>query len=295
MFKYFKLAVLLITVLALSACGERVEVPAGHVAKIMGTNGYQNGIRTTSKFRLPKCWGYCDKLVLMNVTDSPVTEKMTLLMPIDKLEMTFDIRLTLAVNPEKYEELFTKLPPQDNGDVAVISLTTAYNTYAQPIIRTVAREFLSKYSIEQVMSSREAINNELAVVLTKAINAKTPFQVRYAGLGEIEYPPIIKEAQENTAKRREAIQQEEAQLQISRVELERQLQEAKLQRAVDVEKAEAEAEVNRILADSVTTQYVRYRELNNQELLAKTAGNKTVFVPTDMLRTTAGQVKLGSE
>ena len=286
---------LVVSVLAfsLAACGSKVEVPAAHVAKIMTKDGYKADTIGTSKFRLDWCWAYCDKLVLLDASDQAVSEKMELFMPEDKLNMTFDLRLTMIINPNKYEELFARIPPVDQNGVDVISWDKAYVTYAQQIVRAEAREFLSGFTIAEIASSREAINAQLSERLTKSINSKTPFQVRYVGLADIQYPKIIVEAQENAAERREQIQQEEAQLQISKVQLERQLQEQQLQRKVDVEKAMAEAEVARIQSQSLTPAYIRYRELQILEKLAE-SDNK-VFVPSAMLDSVAGQVQLGRQ
>ena len=286
---------LVVSVLAVSlaACGSKVEVPAAHVAKIMTKDGYKADIIGTSKFRLDQCWAYCDKLVLLDASDQAVSEKMELFMPEDKLNMTFDLRLTMIINPNKYEELFARIPPVDQNGVDVISWNKAYVTYAQQIVRAEAREFLSDFTIAEIASSRETINAQLSQRLTKSINEKTPFQVRYVGLADIQYPKIIVEAQENAAERREKVQQEEAQLQISKVQLERQLQEQQLQRKVDVEKAMAEAEVARIQSQSLTSAYIRYRELQILEKLAE-SDNK-VFVPSAMLDSVAGQVQLGRQ
>lgn len=286
---------LAVSVLALSlaACGTRVEVPPAHVAKVMTKDGYKPDTIGTSKFRLEWCWAYCDKLVLLDASDQAVSEKMELFMPQDKLNMSFDLRLTMIINPQKYEELFARIPPVDQNGVDYISWAKAYQTYAQQIVRAEAREFLSQFTIAEIASSRESVNSQLSERLTKSINSKTPFQVRYVGLADIQYPKIIVEAQENAAQRREQIQQEEAQLEISKVALERQLQEQRLQRSIDVEKAQAEAEVARIQAKSLTPEYIRYRELQILEKMAD-SDNK-IFVPSSMLDSVAGQVQVGRQ
>jgi len=291
--KLRNIAMIVASTFALAACGDRVEVPPAHVAKIMTKDGYKADTIGTSKFRLDWCWAYCDKLVLLDASDQAVSEKMELFMPQDKLNMAFDLRLTLIVNPNKYEELFGRIPPVDQNGVDIISWQKAYVTYAQQIVRAEAREYLSQYTIAEIASSRESINAQLSERLTKSINSRTPFQVRYVGLADIQYPKIIVEAQENAAQRREQIQQEEASLEISKVALERQLQEQRLQRAIDVEKAQAEAEVAKIQSQSLTPQYIRYRELQILEKLAESE-NK-VFVPSAMLDSVAGQVQLGRQ
>lgn len=58
-----KIAIAVALAVSLAACGERVEVPPAHLGKIMTKDGYLPGTVGTSKFRLPACWSYCDKLV----------------------------------------------------------------------------------------------------------------------------------------------------------------------------------------------------------------------------------------
>lgn len=289
MFRKSLIAVSVIAAFSLVGCGEAVEVPPAHVGKVMTKIGYKEGTIGTSKFRLDPCFAYCDKLVLLDVSDRSVSETMELFIPKDKLNMSFDLRMTLSVNPQKYEELYSRMAPAENQ----ISWMSAYNTYARDIVRSEAREFLSQFSIAEIASSRETLNVQLSERLSKSISQRTPFQVRYIGLADIQYPEIIVDAQKKAAERREQIEQENAQLEISKVQLERQLQEQQMQRAIDVERAEAEALVNKILGDSITPSYVRYKELSVLQDLANSQ-NK-VFIPTSMLDSVAAQIQIGKE
>ena len=93
---------------------------------------------------------------------------------------------------------------------------------------------------------------------------RTPFSVRHVGITNLKYPDIITKAQEAAAERREAIQQEEAQTQVSAARLERELREARLQRAIEKEKAETEALAQATLAASVDSRVLELRKLENQ-------------------------------
>lgn len=293
MFKTFaKIIAVGALALGLAGCGSKVEVPSAHVGKVMTKDGYKPGVVSTSKFRLDMCLVYCDEIVLLNIADQATSESMTLFMPKDKLNMRFDLQATLTVKDTSYDDLYSRLSPERLQDgTRYISLQKAYDTYAQQIIRAEAREFLSQYSINDIASNLETVNAELSRKLTESINKRTPFSVRYIGLSNLQYPGIIVEAQENAAKRTEQIRQEEAQLELSKVSLERQLQEQRMQRAIDVERAQAEAQVNKILADSMTDRYVQYRQLSALEKMAE-SDNK-VFIPSKMLDSMAGQVAIG--
>lgn len=257
--------------LSLSGCGARVEVPPAHLGKIMTKEGYREGTIGTSKFRLDACWTYCDKLVLLNVADQAYLEKMEIFMPEDKLKLKVSVRINLTLSPKKAESLFNSLPPSTdesgNDQLAQIGRSDAYNTYASQIIQTETREYLSQYTIAEIASSLEKVNADLRASLSKSLSSH--FDVRYVGITNIEYPAIITEAQENAARRREMIEQENAQKEVDKVKLEREFQEAQLQRKIDVEKAEADAQADRVRAEAITPAVMKLRELEIDKIKAE--------------------------
>lgn len=251
----------------LSACGEQVEVPPAHVGKIMTSDGYNKGLVPISKFRLAACWTYCDKLVLLDISDKAQGEAMTIFMPEDKLNVELGVQVTLSINPSKVEGLFSTLSPQPttiDSSTYQIDWASIYKTYASQVVQTETREYISQYSIAQMAGQLEKVNLELREALTKRLEERTPFNVRYVGITTIKYPAIITEAQENAAERRERIQQEEAQLQISKVTLERELQEAQLKRKIDLEKAETEARAQEIQREVVDDKVFALRRIENE-------------------------------
>ena len=251
--------------LGLAACGNSVEVPPAHVGKIMTKDGYQENLIPTSKFRLDKCWWYCDRLVLLDVSDKAYQEQLNIFIPEDKLNLGVVIQATLSINPKKTTELFNSLSPTEvDSTLSKIENAQIYKTYASQVIQKEVREYLSKYSIAEIASSNEKINADLQVKLDNVLSTRTPFNVRFVGITNISYPKIITDAQESAAERREAIQKEEAQLAISKAQLERELQEARLQRAIDKEKADTEAESQAILAKSVDPRVLELRKLEIQ-------------------------------
>lgn len=257
------------TTIALAGCGQRVEVPPAHIGKIMTNKGYQEGFISTSKFRLDTCWvgTACDKLVLLDASDKSKTESVDVFMPEDKLMMRVVVQSTLTVNPKKSEALFNTLPQSKIGEedqLSVIAWETIYNTYAKQIILAEAGEFVSKFTIPHIASNREAVNAQLRTHLTKQIEARTPFQARYVGLVDVQYPKMIVDAQLNAAKRREQIQQEEAELEVSKVQLERELQEARLKRQIEVERAETESATQRAQAVTLTPMYLEKLRIDNE-------------------------------
>lgn len=254
--------------LALTACGSKVEVAPAHIGKIMTKDGYRAGTVGTSKFRLDACWAYCDKLIVLNVADQANTEVMEIFMPEDKLKLRVAIRTNLTINQKRAESLFNSLPPSKEVDsrTSAIERELVYKTYAQQVILTETREYLSQYTIAEIASSMEKVNSDLRTRLSKSLEERTPFSVRYVGITDIKYPDIITDAQENAAKRREQIQSEEAQREIDKVRLERELNSATLQRKIDVEKAEADAQVDATRANALTPAVLKLRELEIERI-----------------------------
>ncbi len=261
----FAAALIIAAIVVPVLLGKRVEIPPAHVGKIMTRDGYQENLIPTSKFRLAPCWAYCDQLVTLDVSDKAYQEKLSIFIPEDKLNLDVTVRATLSVNPKKTAELFNTISPTGSQDgTSKISNEEVYRTYASQIIQAEVREYLSQHSISQIASSNEKINADLRLRLGKAIEERTPFAVRHVGLTNLTYPPIITKAQEAAAERREAIQQEEAQTQVSAARLERELREARMQRAIEKEKAETEALAQATLAASVDSRVLELRKLENQ-------------------------------
>lgn len=265
-----KAAALALAATMMVGCGEKVEIPPGFVGKMLTKDGYQEGLIPTSNPRLPFCVNYCDRMVIMDNTDKSYVEPMEIFIPADKLNIKVDLRATLAVDPMRAEPLFNKLPQVTQGDrLSIISGESIYNTYGRQVLQAEVRSYLTKYSISEIASNGEKINSDIQLILSKIMGERTPFVVRYAGLTNIKYPSIITDAQENSAKRREMIAQEEASLSVSKVKLDRELQEAKLNRAIEKEKAETEAQAQLVLAAAVDPRALRIKELEIQKILAE--------------------------
>lgn len=265
-----KLAAVLLAGSILAGCGERVEIPPGYVGKILTKDGYQEAVIPSSKLRLDQCMNYCDRMVVLDGTDKSYVEPMEIFIPGDKLNVKVDLRATLSVDPRKTNALFNSLPQKAITDqYSVISSDSIYNTYGKQILQAEVRAYLTQYTISQIASNNEKINTDIQELLQRVMSERTPFNVRYAGLTNIEFPPIITKAQENAAERREQIQKEEAQLEVSKVSLERELAEAKLQRQIEKEKAETEAVKQRTIAETITPQYLRSMELEIEKTKAE--------------------------
>ena len=297
--RFLKIASAVSVALILAGCGESVQVPPAYVGKILSKDGFQPGLIKPSQFRLPICIFYCDRLIVVESSDFGHVEQFrkdhALYMPKSQLAMPFDVRGTFAVkNDDKtLQAVFDRVPADYRqrrlrGLVhGFIGKHKIYTIYAKPVIRDVVRRVVSKYSIEEVASSRAAINGELNKAIAQAL-AKTPLVALRFGLADVRFPKVILDQKETAARRRIAIQQEEAEKQIRLVKLQADLEAARAERQIRRERAQAVLEENKIYAESVNEKYLAYRRL---EVLEKLAGSQnTKWVPFEALGTVGQSV-----
>jgi len=299
-----KLGLVMVAMLSLlNACGRSVEVPPASVGFIISKNGVLPDPVPTSKFRLSPCFKYCDELLIVSLADSGIKETMPLFMPKDKLKISVDIRATVSIPQNKAIDLTTKVTPK-NVDVSqykfheYISPDIIYATYGKQAVRGVSRGILAKYSIQQLMENRDAVSREiLDAINSRLAETKTSLTISRLELADIRIPDVITKAQEAAAQRRIEVEREKASIQVRMLKAEGDLKVAKAERAVQKEQAMAIAEQNKIAAKSVTTQLLKYRQLEAFEKvmpqIAK-AGN-LIVVPIDMgaLNTASDSAVLG--
>lgn len=271
--------------LGLVACGERVEVPPASVGMVLGANGYEGDIVPPSRFRLEPCFAYCDKLVVIEAGDAGMVEQMSVLMPKNQLMLGVDVRFTLGLSDDREEilQVFDRVTPEllPSGNYGT-TLQTVYNVYGAAIVRNVVRGTLSQYSIEEVAANQQAVSEKLRQDIVAAL-ARTPLKVSQFGLADIRYPDVIRTAMEATQERRIAIERAEADAQVKIREAQAQLEVQRARREADILEAETIAEANRILAEGVSPELIRYREL---QVLESLGGNENVvFFPVEMMGT----------
>lgn len=270
--------------LAIAGCGQRVEVPPSFEGKVLTPQGYKPDTIPPSIFRLDPCWtpgAICDKLVLIEKTDNGVKEQFQLFMPKDQLTLTFDLRMTASIRDGATDSILNRMqaiPTQGGG--RLIDFQRVYDTYAQPIIREVTRSVMAEFSINEILSSRDAVNASLRDRLEKELS-HTPITLKTAGLADVTYPELITQQKELAKQREVEIEQQEAIRQKRLIELDTELQAAKAERAIRREKANAAAEENQIAAKSVTPEYLEYKRLEVLQELAKNGAS--VFVPMSAL------------
>lgn len=286
--KYYQVFAVLVSLFMLTACGSKVEIPPAHVGKILTKNGYAPETLPPSKFRLPKCWTYCDRLVLLEASDTPLVEQMVVFMPEDKLNLTLDIRGTFSITTDgaTTDSIYDRVVASEtSGHSSIISATLVYGIYGRQAVRGIVRSEITKYTIQDILENRESIGQNIhAAIVAKLSSTKTPVSISRFELADVQPPKVIVAAQEAAKEREIDIQKAEADAQVDMVKAERNLEVAKKERLVAREQAEAIAEQNKIAAKSITPELLAYRRLEVAERVYTALSKSTsavIVVPAD--------------
>ena len=286
--KIFQIIALLFILSSITACGTGVQVPPAHVGKVLTKNGYAPETIPPSKFRLPACFMYCDRLVLLEASDSGFREPMKLFMPKDKLNLDIDVRGTLSIPTDSntVDSIYDRVVAQPHEDSAtsIIKSNQVYKTYGQQALRGIVRSELSKHTIQEIIGNREVIGQNIHKAINDKLKAtKTPLVVSRFELADIQPPAVIVSAQEAAKQREIDVQKAEADAQVELTKAELALEIAKKDRLVEREKAEAIAEQNRIAADSITPEVLAYKKLETAQIIYTrlAESSNTIIVPAD--------------
>lgn len=282
--KFLKIGALLASVSLLSGCiGEKVEIPPASVGMILGPNGYQGDIIPPSRFRLDPCFLNCDRLVTIVAGDIGLSENMEVLMPKDNLILGVGVQFTLALSEDRNRLLavFDRVVPQqlESGHYGT-TLEQIYATYGRAIVLNVVRATLSKYTIQEIAANQGAVSEQLRRDVAVAFE-RTPLEVKQFGLADLDYPSTIKESMEATTRRKIDIERAEADAQVKIREAQAQLEVTRAQREADLLAAQTIAESNRLLAEGVSQELLRYMEIEAMKIMAENPN--TVFFPVQMM------------
>ncbi|CAM0099960.1 lipoprotein [Vibrio phage K567] len=266
--------------LALVGCGTPAEIPTGYVGKIQTKDGFDASAqpRGPSKFRLDWAWRYPDRLVMLDVSDSFYEMNFNTFMPKDELMLEYDIEMTMAMNPKKYNFVFTKVPFKSLADqVGVIEQNTVFERYARAKLNTIIPSIVAEYSIAEVASTRQKLNEFVKQRLNQEL-ADTPFVIKVVGVTDVVYPSTITDAQIKSAERRQEEDTVNAQRKLDLLTIKTREEVSKKEREIEL----YEAETKKLVADKLMNDNVRFLE-EQKTLRMMAQGTNKVFVPSGMI------------
>lgn len=245
-----------------TACYE--QVPAGHVGKIMGKNGWQPEVYPPSKVYVDSTFTFTpEKLFVVETTTKKYQEPITVLLA-DKLELSAEVVFRGRINDtttDRINMIFNDMHMNDN----VVTTDEVYEVYGKMIILNTAREVISKYNVDEVNTNYARITSELYLALEPKL-AGLPIEISDVTIGNIRYPEIVTKAIEQAKERRMAIEKEQAQVQIELEKAKGREEVAKAEYRIKMLEGKRLRDYNQMIAQGITKDLLELRRLELREM-----------------------------
>jgi regulator of protease activity HflC (stomatin/prohibitin superfamily) len=277
--KTFYLALVVSALIGITGCGQ--VVPPGKQVILLHPNG-STEIHDKGVY---KAWGRTQAYFVDQKLQS-FPERMNILCK-DEINLeNVDIKTILSFDASKENIQFIKekVPAVKNVDLGgkELSLDRFYEMTVGDIVRGTARNVISQHTTEQVRPNRQRLETEIQQGVTERIAALGyPLTVSAVLISNIDYPAEVT-AQRKAIKNAQLEDEKQAAL------AEAQLADQKRQVAVEQEKAkvrlikaQAQADENAILTESLTPEFLQWRQYEVMENTAKVLGegaSNTVFM-----------------
>jgi regulator of protease activity HflC (stomatin/prohibitin superfamily) len=273
-------ALMAVMVGSVAACS---YVPAGNVGVKVNLLGGEKGV-DTEELGVGRYWiGWNEELYLFPTfmqnyewtADSrpgSETDESLSFQTADGNTATADIGISYSIDPTRVTEIFEKYRR------GVDEIT---DTFLRNMVRDSLVRLASVKSIEYVYGAGKA-------ELIAAVEADVTAQVAPIGinidkiywLGKIVLPPTIEEAIDSKNAATQKAQQRLNEVQQSKAEADKKIEEARGDAESLLKIAEAQAKANKVLADSLTPEFVQYQAITrwNGELPKMTGSSAIPFI-----------------
>ncbi len=156
---------------------------------------------------------------------------------------------------------------EDLGTLHVTYGRQYYRKLVQPELRSAVREIVSKFTPEELYSTRRMeLQDEIVTKVKDAVSSRSVL-IDAVLIRDIRLPEQIRTAIENKLKEEQEAERYKFTIQKERLEAERKQIEAT-----------GQAEYQRIITKSLSEQFLRYKGIEATQLLANSPNSKTVIV-----------------
>lgn len=274
----------IVVMLGVAACSP-VTVPPAHVGKMLTPSGYQPEVLPSGKYW--ELWR--EDLVLLDISTNTYSERVEVKLR-DKLTLYVDVRFRGRVRADKdiINSMFNDI---DSRGKDRITFSDIYGIYGSMVVQNKTREIVSQYNVDEVHQNYARISAEVAERIASSL-ANTPIAISDVMFANIDYPKVVNAAIEAAEERRLAIAKEEAQAEIEMTKKRNEQRLAEANYQVEMTKAKAVRDANKILAEGVTPELLELKRLEYMTTLAEKAGEGTVYVPVEFAGNVGVDVKM---
>lgn len=303
------IAATIILAIFLTGC-EYSNIPPGYVGKKVSNTGVHPELYETGRHRLD-AWGRDkERMIQIDVSSvlraAPVKVIMADYAVNDKgeVEQRIGLDMDFTVNVRyrlRSDELTINSMMKDmrlGAEINTIDAVSIYNKYGNMIIGRVTREVLGQYTPEEVLDSLDKINQTLQAKVQEAFN-QTPLIASSVSLGPITLPTVITERIQANKNTELSEAQKRAQQKIDLLNKQNEIELARQQALREEIDAKSMANQNEILAESVTPEVLKLRELAIREkeiemmrAAFESGSVNATFIPYGAMDSTGAQVRM---
>ena len=258
-------------------CG--TVVPPGKQVILIHPSG-ENEVVATGVY---KAWGRT-KVYFLDQKYISKEEQMNILCS-DDINLSVDVKGLVGFDissDENVEFIKNRVPAVDSPDEAgkELSLDKFYEMVIKDLLRGTARNIVSAYSTEEVNPNRQKIEEDIKTLVTERVSQLGyPVTISATLVSNIDYPDSVTKTRE-AIKRAELADEEKAALaEAALAEAQRQVETENAK--VRMVRAQAQADENKILTESLTPQFLMWRQFEVMEVTAQNLAegqSNTVFM-----------------
>jgi regulator of protease activity HflC (stomatin/prohibitin superfamily) len=274
-----KMMIVMTCLVGMFMVGCKSEVPQGRVGRIKTRDGWNKEILVPGYHA---CYGW-DKMYTMQTTEARATEELNVLVG-GKVNLTVSIAVRFSIDIEKTDQIRDTFERVQVNEMKHISNSALYSIYLQPIVQSVPRGVIGeKADIETVVSNRRDILLQIRKEVIERAK-ETPIKISGVEITNWDWPKSITNAQERLVQIQLQEKEAEARVRARLKEAEGELKVAEAQKLVAMKEAEAIAESNKIIGESLKQNpaYLQWHTVKAMSEAAKGPNNSFILFPYNM-------------
>lgn len=250
------LSIILISII-LTSCSNP-NTPAGHEGyvfeepRIFGKGGFRGIVKGPGNYGM-SFWR--NKIINIDIRPSTYNEDLKILAK-DDLNVTFHFHAVIGITPGNVKEIVQSFGGED-----------WYIRYIQKPFKTFIRNSVQHYTSREIKANRDIIASEIKKKLSQYLE-KTPFNLISLVVGNIDYPKIVTQAVEKKLAAQQLLEEKKVQKEI-----------AQQNAQIKIEEAKGIAEAQKIINETLTTNYLQHEAIMAQEQMANSPNHTTVYIP----------------
>jgi regulator of protease activity HflC (stomatin/prohibitin superfamily) len=278
-----KLLVLAALTLTFLGCG--TVVPPGKKVIVLHASGESTSVDKGVYY----CWGR-DQAYFVDQKLKSFTENMQILCA-DDVNMDVDIKAVLSfeVDDASVEFIKQKVPATEiDTETKELSLEQFYEMTVKDIVRSSGRTVISQMKTDDIRPNRTQIEADVSqMARARLTELKYPLNVSAILLSNIDYPDVVTKQREEIKNAQLEDQRQAALAEAAMAEAQRRAGIETEEAKVRMIKAQGQADENKILAESLTPEYLRWRQLEVMEHvsteMAKGQNNVVFIMPYEAI------------